>query len=1043
MATSDQPDETSKPESQEKPAAKVQLPTSRGGGIGGSLRNRRTRSERSNLPSPAGASGGLPRPGLARGLPGRATAKSLRSSHNSSGGQDTPADTARGATEPQEHNQVSGSASSMPLTDSPSPQIVEPDYPGLPTAPVSMVGVSPLQPTSRDGSRRPPVADPDTGTDMTIDPNRVDFGLGTSSAEALPMTVEYSEVEATETVEFDAATSISQAHTPAPSDTALTDADLAQSPDFPSPGPSRNLHEATAQDFSASGYELSEVAETPESADVTSHGAVSGAATQVPTSNDADTPVEVATTHLTESTEFVNSVPTLDHTIPGVPNTDADEDRTELITQWPATVDPHQISPAPPRGSQRQPQLTQADHGTQQELVPGLDETLESAESGSEVCDRRAAPPTLAHCDTVVSPSIDTGNSEPLDDSSGYSDDDATEVLPPASPPADPATTPTPVNSGNSSAGQISPTDMLPPPPGQNPVSFPSAAPPAPDSVVPGLTARPKPGDEPAPLLPPGQLIQPIRPANPVAPHSTELPHVAGESLADTPYPGSAQPGQGTTVSVHSPAPSTQPPSTGFAPEDQPPALNPTQNTQHLPPPTAAAPVDLDAPALLQPGHEPLAPKPISQGPPATKTPGLKTPDASPPNPAIESTHDQPDATHVQAPTPVDDVHFGRDQAVTEPQANADVAGSDSSVHVESIAPVTAAAAAPASEMSSSSAGPGDSSDVVSSAGLRPLPEPTSSHQQVEAPYPPAPAREASAGRSATPPADEPLASVAQGRANDVAPRQPASASTVADLPATAVEPVQAVQPVRVAARAHAPRVPAGQVVVEMHAVKARYGRDKALEQASMRAITGETIAVIGPRGAGKTTLLGCCSGRVNIASGKFYVDGKLCKNDVHEALRAAKVVQMCIQQVTNRSQTVRQYLATNPNAELASQAVEDIVFDRFPHLRPHSERQMGQLTMVDHRILDLAATLTKDPRIVIIDDIAEGLDRAGVDTLSAICREVTSMGPGLVISNREPHAALDIASRVTVVQDRKTVKHGASEEIRQILLGKGILRPN
>lgn len=253
-----------------------------------------------------------------------------------------------------------------------------------------------------------------------------------------------------------------------------------------------------------------------------------------------------------------------------------------------------------------------------------------------------------------------------------------------------------------------------------------------------------------------------------------------------------------------------------------------------------------------------------------------------------------------------------------------------------------------------------------------------------------------------------------------------------------------AVQPVRMPSTAQAaPRVPAGQVVVELHAVKVRYGKVKVLEQASLRAITGQSLAVIGPTNAGKSTLIGCCAGEVNIAGGKLYVDGTLVRSDARAALSRAGVVRMQVQHDINLDATVSQYLAANRNAVSVGDAIADLVFERFPHLKPHASRTMRQLTLVDHRILDLAATLTQDPRIVVADDIAEGLDRAGVATLAAICREVTSIGPGLVLSNREPHAALDICSRVAVVQDRRTVKHGASEEIRGILVAKGIHPPS
>lgn len=1029
MATADQSDDTPKPESPKRPAAKVQLPTSRGDGLGGSLRNRKTRPERSNLPNPAGASGGLPRPGLARGLPGRATAKSLRSSQVPAAdspeskvsesdatrqdmtGQDATRTRRPGATHPV--------ASSMPLTDGPSQGVTESHFPSLPTVPTDAVTAAPLQSASSGTSKRPHAVDAETDSDVTSDPNRVDFDFAVPATEALPMTIEHSDVDATETVEFDGGVAIGQTYSPASSDVNVADTDLGQS--------------------------------AAPHADAEVGPAVLGRPLETPQDDSAGTP---AAADLGNEIDPGRTLPA------ALPSSDFGEEQTELITAWPADDTTDHIAPAPPRTPKGTVGSPDCEAAAPRQPVTGpdqpspvasakhrADESPESAVASQDVETQRYRSGISASTIDDVAPPANDYRAAPSDNFG-----DGTEVLSTSTPPAGATPASAPVESSPRSTEQFASPDVLAPPE-QAAVAFPVGGAPMLDMTEPTLATPPEAHAEPVPLLPPGQLIQPTPPPVDPMPMPPVDPSPSHPAEVATTGPGPT-PSQSNTPYA---APGDR---TWAAPELPSPLADSGPTVEQPPPPAAAAPVDLDAPAVLQPGHVPLAPKPMHQPSLSNQTSAAASPDELAMSPASDADHsavgtaDEPVGTPAEGDKSTADDFFAGSKP--DAHANPDPVSPDAVGPAQPVAPTTAAATSSPADLSTPTPGIASPQTPVPPAGPRPLPEPTDGHQTVDVSYPPAPARAASGRRVA--PASQDQSPSGADPSGTSAPSAGASAPTAhssgqaarhaapldhVNPPETAVRPAAVVQPVRVAARPSNPRVPVGQVVVEMHAVKARYGRDKALEQASMRAVTGETIAVIGPRGAGKTTLLGCCSGRVNTSGGKMYVDGKLCKSDVPETLRAAKVVQMHIQQVIDTTQTVRQYLATNPNAELAGQAVEDIVFDRFPHLRPHAERQMGQLTQVDHRILDLAATLTMDPRIVIVDDIAEGLDQAGVDTLAAICREVTSMGPGLVIANREPHAALDIASRVTVVQDRKTVKHGASEEIRQILLDKGILRPH
>lgn len=1150
--------DSAKRKSQVQSAKKVQLPTSRGAGLGATLRNRREAGDRTNLPKPVGPAGGLPRPGLARGLPSLAPAGVSRPTSDDTPPQDElglPSDGSGEATQPVAFNAAAPQAPARPQSATSTGAAATPrtqsgqrspdglaggnaqglrgnvDQVTLPEVPHFEPSQVPVE-NGNSGHSEPAAAQrasAEPAPQYRPTGDSIQFEGDSLPKAGIESSVPYAVVDSTETVDFG----------------------TTSEADFTTNGqtqPPQALPASDDQDSAASAEET------------IFHQDIAAPAEAAPTRASA------------RSRGTAPVVGTPDQALIAEPFFDVEDVDTELLEDHAEPVASNQVSfvensqvgRLEPGGGPVVDQVNGADsrhlplHGSTptgpvqpSDVASPLSETVHKAPA-AEVFSAVHEPELLAGNDTLP-----PGMPVPSEEGPAQLENPAHTASPVQ--PGSPVQLENPVQLGNpvqfdggvrSEAGlpavsavlaesEASPEPVVAPESADSPEShsnndFRSAVPftdpssaantlagpppieppavevaPAPGNVdsvedhllpqlgsvapvvgdsVGTLPAPPRITEEPAPLLPPAELVTPGQPVQPRRPgmagraDDTTSAHndtLTGSSFADpsgqAPEPLENNAGSSIVAPEVAAKPST------LDPVELPamPAEDTSSSTSFtdFAPPAEAPSVELAAPAVLQPGNLPKAPQSPSFPDAATmsKSPEIGVAEQGGPSllPAAQETSEV-DAARAALSELVENAASQRKSEATvegggtdsldaanyppAPDRRVRVRGSSENDTRRRRRAAQSEAAEPNPAAATLTASSGSAAVGVAAPAPLATPAPLETPQANSgAPSPVGPVGPLDSPKPvdmATPPA----ASVAPGPTAPAAaittpqavatpappkpPTSPAASAPVATAPPAPVRKTTAVQPVRMPSRENNSRVPAGQVVVELHAAKVRYGKTKVLEQASLRAVTGQSVAVIGPTGAGKSTLVGCCVGEVNISGGKLYVDGKLVRGEARSALQQAGVVRMYVQHDINPDVTVSQYLASNRNAAAIGEAVADIVFDRFPHLKPHAGRAMRQLTPVDHRILDLAATLTQDPRIVVADDIAEGLDQAGVSTLAAICREVTSIGPGLVLSNQEPHAALDICSHVTVVQDRRTVKHGASDEIRKILLAKGIAPP-
>jgi branched-chain amino acid transport system ATP-binding protein len=221
-----------------------------------------------------------------------------------------------------------------------------------------------------------------------------------------------------------------------------------------------------------------------------------------------------------------------------------------------------------------------------------------------------------------------------------------------------------------------------------------------------------------------------------------------------------------------------------------------------------------------------------------------------------------------------------------------------------------------------------------------------------------------------------------------------------------------------------------------------RYGTLTAVDDVSLRLPAGARHAVIGPNGAGKTTLLNLIAGTDRPDHGTIALDG----TDITRTPTAKR----------SRLGVARSFQQPSVIAELS--VLDNIVLAGWPHhprrrgawrspsrYRLHTEsagrhletvgladlahRPAATLSHGQRRMLDLAAALAGNPRLLLLDEPAAGLTDGDIGRLLNILGGLPA-SVAVILVEHHVEVVAQLASTVTVLTAGKVLVTGPTQEV-------------
>jgi len=178
-------------------------------------------------------------------------------------------------------------------------------------------------------------------------------------------------------------------------------------------------------------------------------------------------------------------------------------------------------------------------------------------------------------------------------------------------------------------------------------------------------------------------------------------------------------------------------------------------------------------------------------------------------------------------------------------------------------------------------------------------------------------------------------------------------------------------------------------------------GRTAAVRDVSFEVSPGSVFGLIGPDGAGKSTLLSSLATLVEPSAGSIHVCGISVQERPAEAL--SHLGFMPDQGELQEDLRVREFLELFASAHAIPRAERGARIDEILEqmgLTDVSKAPVGKLNLPMRKRVVLAKTLLHDPRVLLLDEPAAGLEAEGRDELTRTLRTLGQAGKAIVVSS-------------------------------------------
>lgn len=238
--------------------------------------------------------------------------------------------------------------------------------------------------------------------------------------------------------------------------------------------------------------------------------------------------------------------------------------------------------------------------------------------------------------------------------------------------------------------------------------------------------------------------------------------------------------------------------------------------------------------------------------------------------------------------------------------------------------------------------------------------------------------------------------------------------------------------------------------VLTVKDLKMQFGGLVAVDNVNFSLQSGQIAAIIGPNGAGKTTIFNCISGFYKPTAGQIWLgDDEITGLSSHtiakmglmrtfQNIRLFKdmtVVENLL--VAQHNQLNNQYLAgllRLPSFKTAEQRALNsaVKWLEIFGLRAFANREAGNLSYGQQRRLEIARCMITEPKIIILDEPAAGLNPQETKELIELIRLLRDEHRvSVLLIEHDMHLVMNISENILVVEYGRPIAEGSPETIR------------
>jgi branched-chain amino acid transport system ATP-binding protein len=219
--------------------------------------------------------------------------------------------------------------------------------------------------------------------------------------------------------------------------------------------------------------------------------------------------------------------------------------------------------------------------------------------------------------------------------------------------------------------------------------------------------------------------------------------------------------------------------------------------------------------------------------------------------------------------------------------------------------------------------------------------------------------------------------------------------------------------------------------MLRVSALHAFYGESHILHGVDFNVQRGEVVTLLGRNGAGRTTTLKALLGLVGSRSGSVAIEGReTITLPPHKVARLG--VGYCPEERgIYASLSAEENLLLPPLVGSEGMSIDEI-YGMFPNLKERRDTQGTRLSGGEQQMLAVARVLRTGARILLLDEISEGLAPVIVQELSRTIHELRRRGYTIVMVEQNFRFAAPLADRFYIMEHGRIVQGFAASELRE-----------
>src|SRR5690554_1147687 len=237
--------------------------------------------------------------------------------------------------------------------------------------------------------------------------------------------------------------------------------------------------------------------------------------------------------------------------------------------------------------------------------------------------------------------------------------------------------------------------------------------------------------------------------------------------------------------------------------------------------------------------------------------------------------------------------------------------------------------------------------------------------------------------------------------------------------------------------------------LIEVTGLSKTFGGVHAVEALSFSVDAGQIYSVIGPNGAGKTTLFNLITGIYTPTQGEIKLNGEMVvglePNQLAERgmCRTFQQMQICMNMTALENVMLGRHLQLKSSLLTTMLRLPSLLKDeedcrdhaielmKFVGCGEYLETEASAMSYGALKRLEIARALASNPKIVLLDEPAAGLNGTETAALEELIKKIAAQGITVVLVKHDMKLVMGISDRLLVLNYGRKLAEGTPEEIR------------